>query len=64
MMTRSHPNTLHSSLYRPTTSAAIARQRLHQTLQRDRLAIAERQPDQQLLSRLLEAEVPHSSSER
>ncbi|MGQ9614151.1 MAG: hypothetical protein ACUVSL_13470 [Chloroflexus sp.] len=64
MMTRSHPNTLHSSLYRPTASAAIARQRLRQTLQRDRLTIAEQRLDQQLLNRLLEAEVPHSSSER
>ncbi|MGQ9482990.1 hypothetical protein [Chloroflexus sp.] len=64
MMTRSRPNTLHSSLYRPTASAAIARQRLRQTLQRDRLTIAEQRLDQQLLNRLLEAEVPHSSSER
>jgi septum formation topological specificity factor MinE len=52
---------LYSTLSRPTTSAAIARQRLRSTLQLDRRATHDPRLDQQLLSTLLGADVPHAS---
>ncbi len=60
-MTISSGSMLYSPLSRPTTSAAIARQRLRSTLQLDRRATHDPRLDQQLLSTLLGTEVPHAS---
>ncbi|MBO9372768.1 MAG: hypothetical protein J7459_05345 [Chloroflexus sp.] len=60
-MTISSRSMLYSTLSRPTTSAAIARQRLRSTLQLDRRATHDPRLDQQLLSTLLGADVPYAS---
>ncbi|WP_028457758.1 hypothetical protein [Chloroflexus sp. Y-396-1] len=60
-MTLSSRSVLYSPVSRPTASAAIARQRLHRTLQLDRRATHDHRMDQQLLSALLGTEVAHSS---
>ncbi len=48
---------------RPLASACIARQRLRQTLQRERAQIANVQADQALLRELLRAEAPGARPE-
>lgn len=48
---------------RPTGSALIARQRLHQTLQRERLLLREHGADQTLLLALLTNDLPMTTRE-
>ncbi|OAN47171.1 hypothetical protein A6A03_00035 [Chloroflexus islandicus] len=50
-------------LDRPSGSALIARQRLRQTLQRERLLVRDQAADQALLFALLMTELPAASRE-